>query len=180
MQAAAFNDLFDETVSGPLASYGFAPHGRRLVADDGLLQLVLARTEMRSQPPARLTLLARHVFLRDRSEQVPTSPPREPADYVIAIAPSELPNIVAGTWTYAVQPLNRTPGDPIDYRVLDRETVATELSRITRNVIDALPLLPQRWSPATLRAALAARGDDAWWIERMWLADYGQPGVPAG
>jgi len=171
MDAAAFNALFDEVVGVPLGALGFTASGRRLDYQDEAIQVALARTERRYQPPAELTLLYRHRFLRDRSETVPTKPPREPLDYPIAAAPSSLPAVLAGGWVYKP---GRGSGlsDVIDYPKLDEPAVRLRLGAVADHIVDAWPQLPEVWSPAAVQAVMVARGDAMWWVERLWLDDY--------
>lgn len=175
MNAEAFNALFDEIVAVPLGELGFTPSGRRLCYQDDVIQVALARTERRSQPPAELTLLFRHRCLRDRSESFPAKPPREPLDYPIAAAPSSLAAVLAGQWVYRPGRGNGL-ADRIDYPKLSEEVVRERLAAVAADVVNAWPGLPVAWSPEVVQNALAARGDATWWIERLWLDDYAAAG----
>ena len=171
MDAAAFNGLFDEVVANELAPLGFVPNGRRLVAEDEVSQVAVIRTELRSGPPVRFTFVLRHRFLRIRDETIPTALPRSASDFPIKVAPSLLADVVAGRWAYAPV-LNAPPADVIEYRTMAPADVRRALERLAAVVGAAYPGVLAVWTPARLRAELAARGSDAWWIERLWLDDY--------
>lgn len=171
VDAAHFNAIFDEVVAPPLIALGFTRKGRRLNYEQGTVQASLARTEPRWIPPARLTFFFRHRFLRDVWDTVPTSMPTNPNDFPLQFAPSDLCSVASGTWRYE-QTLAGIPSDSVDYPRLAEIDVRLALAKLASDVATAFPFAIAAWTPAAILERIKARGDEAWWVEKLWLADY--------
>ncbi|MCP3877279.1 MAG: hypothetical protein GY701_02625 [Sulfitobacter sp.] len=171
METDEFNELFDEIVSPAFVSRGGHQAGRRLFIVTDTLTVALLRTETRHQPPPRYTLCFRHNGMRTMDEVVPTSPPTNPSDYMIKVAPSSATAILEQSWHYEPHNLGRFPGDEIDHS--GRAKLVIRRLRTLRTQIDTvLPRLDTVLTPTRLAAQLQASGEDAW-CERMWIEDLG-------
>jgi len=169
MDAATFNEVFDEEIGERVRAAGGSQRGRSVFLGSETLQLAVLRTEHRWMPPPKLTIAIRHQQMRDMAEEVPTNRSNEPNDYPVKVAPSDLGRLLQPAWRY--DPLgSRSRSDTFDYKRSAPGDIRHRLSAVGEEVVELFPLLSARLTAAFFLEMFTAQGHD-WWSERMWIED---------
>jgi len=120
-------------------------------------------------------LCFRHSFLRDRTEQVPTTTPSDVFDYPYKFRPIQDAD---GELVYRPQNLN-FQYERLRWEGASESSVDERLDRIASNVEHRFLPWASTLSLASARSEIADRGEQAW-CERMWIEDYDAQLAPDG
>lgn len=168
--AAAFNEVFDEVVAGPLVAVGAWQQGRRVFYADGSLMVALLRVEHRWIPPAELQLAVRHRLLRTMDDEEPTKPPTNPSEYPIRLRPSEADSLLSPRWRYSPVVGHGTPTDSIGYPEMTADQCRVVLKPIGTKLAEVVPQLSGRLSVERVFRSMQRFSSDTW-IEQRWIED---------
>ncbi|MCP3882626.1 MAG: hypothetical protein GY701_30150 [Sulfitobacter sp.] len=170
MDAAEFNEIFDELIAGPICGVGGWQQGRRVFFTDDTITAAVLRTERRYVPPAHLTLVVRHRWLRDFDGEVPKSPPRDPSEYPVKLPTQEISALKSDDWRYVPYNLGRWPFDVVPYRSWSHATVREAFDPLGKVLAYWLPRVSELLPAERMLERLRADGEDAW-CEQRWIED---------
>jgi hypothetical protein len=169
VDAATFNGWFDELVVRPTQQVGLEPWGKSLWMERDGLQVALIRTGRPAIWPYSLTLIARHVCLRDFDDRMPPPRSRNASEYPVKVAPSQAKSLVK-RYRYKPYNLGKFPDDLMDPWG-DERKVRRLLEKIGRTLADVVPVLPDCLTPEVVLREIERHGEGAW-VEARWIEDY--------
>ncbi len=170
MEAAEFNEIFDELVGSRVCAVGGWQEGRRVFFANDTITAAVFRVGVRYRPAAQFTLAVRHRCLRDFDGDVPQAPPKDPSEYPVKLRPTEVHSLDDVAWRYVPHNLGRWPRDVLPYREWSPAMVRSTLDPIGEVLAGYLPRLGEILPAERMLDRLRADGEDAW-CEQRWISD---------
>lgn len=174
MQKPEFDEIFEEIITGVLASRGFVQRGKSLFLENGDTHIAWIRGAGRFIVPGSIAHLVcfRHAFLRGKKERIPTTAPGYAENYPWLLNAEVLPNATPKDWGFAPSRLMSLPFGRYEYADLSPSVVRSDLTKRRDGFLRYVD-----WASGVdvdeAEAQMIPFAEE-YWIARLWLEDYSE------